>query len=572
MMLIRPAALFLIVAIPRLALAQPTFTANDYTCFSTLFQSGDMRADLDGSGTLTANDYITFQRLYAERDPRANCDGSTSAPAPGWTDLTPPPGAQVFYVAANGNDSNPGTQAAPFRTLAKGYSVLRAGQPDQVLLRSGDTFTQAGMDLNKGSGSLTTYMVIGSYGTGPRPKIRSADSVFGIYSVRGLAIVGLDIQPSSGHPGNGIWMPEGSSNILIEDCLLAGFGVNVASHRAGASGVIDRLKIRRNVFIDPWSSLPQSGHNLFLGEQTNLLIEENVFDRGGRDGGEQTIFRRNVYIHDSGGVTQNVTVLGNLHARSCSDSIQVRPGGNVVRNNLSLQNPTGMTSGGGTFEYNVAIDAKDINSIDRRGTGFELFGTFAGGVRYNIVAHQQTGTENINAFALNSFTGTFAGNFVYDWKPATGNPGWQTAVQWEGGGGTVVCDGNRLYMVSGGMLWRHESAAYSTRFTYRQNLLWTSTPSGGTQGYMQFSTASGVGHDWNSWKSRESNSTFLNAAPSYDLKVGTYLASLGVTPGTDPIATFMTEARKQSKQNWRQEYTAGGFNTWARGRAGVVQP
>ena len=38
---------------------------------------------------------------------------------------TPTRGAADFYIAPNGNDSNPGTQAAPFATLAKARDAVR---------------------------------------------------------------------------------------------------------------------------------------------------------------------------------------------------------------------------------------------------------------------------------------------------------------------------------------------------------------------------------------------------------------------------------------------------------------
>ena len=43
--------------------------------------------------------------------------------------------ASVFYVATTGNDSNPGNQSAPFKTLKKGVSVLRLG--DTLYVRGG---------------------------------------------------------------------------------------------------------------------------------------------------------------------------------------------------------------------------------------------------------------------------------------------------------------------------------------------------------------------------------------------------------------------------------------------------
>ena len=60
-----------------------------------------------------------------------------------------------YYVAKNGNDNNPGTQAQPFLTIGKAASVLTAGQ--MVVVKSG-TYTEKVMTVNGGSG-LTTPIV-----------------------------------------------------------------------------------------------------------------------------------------------------------------------------------------------------------------------------------------------------------------------------------------------------------------------------------------------------------------------------------------------------------------------------
>ena len=43
--------------------------------------------------------------------------------------------AATFYVATTGNDANPGTAAAPFRTLLKGVQTLSSG--DTLIVKGG---------------------------------------------------------------------------------------------------------------------------------------------------------------------------------------------------------------------------------------------------------------------------------------------------------------------------------------------------------------------------------------------------------------------------------------------------
>jgi hypothetical protein len=71
--------------------------------------------------------------------------------------------AATYYVATTGNDANGGTQAQPFRTIAKGLTVLRAG--DTLYLRGG-TY-QEGIDtLQNAIPSGTSWsnpVTIGAY-------------------------------------------------------------------------------------------------------------------------------------------------------------------------------------------------------------------------------------------------------------------------------------------------------------------------------------------------------------------------------------------------------------------------
>lgn len=76
--------------------------------------------------------------------------------------------ATTYYVSAIGSDGNPGTQAAPFKTLAK-INTMYLQPGDQVLLHRGDIFRGA-LDL-KGGGLTNNPITIGAYGSGAAPII-----------------------------------------------------------------------------------------------------------------------------------------------------------------------------------------------------------------------------------------------------------------------------------------------------------------------------------------------------------------------------------------------------------------
>jgi hypothetical protein len=105
--------------------------------------------------------------------------------------------AGTFYVATNGNDSNPGTQAAPWQTINKVNSKTFA-LGSAIYFRGGDTFT----------GNLAPQVVNGS-GSNP--------VVFGCYGI-GRAT----INPSVGGAGQGIVNLDGGViGVTIQDLILA---------------------------------------------------------------------------------------------------------------------------------------------------------------------------------------------------------------------------------------------------------------------------------------------------------------------------------------------------------------
>jgi len=72
----------------------------------------------------------------------------------------------TYYVAAAGNDANPGTQAQPWLTPMRAeYAKLNPG--DSVLFKRGDVFEGGIFDTL--IGTWANPIVIGAYGSGPRP-------------------------------------------------------------------------------------------------------------------------------------------------------------------------------------------------------------------------------------------------------------------------------------------------------------------------------------------------------------------------------------------------------------------
>lgn len=531
--------------------------------------------DTPGNGTWTYQTQA-FTSLYPS--PISNTATATvgvvTPPVAGWSDLSLAPGAVAVYVASSGNDGAAGTHVAPLRTIAAGYARLRDGQPDQLLLKCGDTFTTDTIGWAKASGDPTKPMIVANYGTGPRPKIRSNGTAFylGTQNKRGITFAHLDLAPTSPSDGSSAFLfftPW--SYVRIEGCYMAGYAANIVTQELSAGVWGDNNTIHRCVFAD--SNSPGQGHsqNFFAGQQRGLTITECVMDRGGYL--ENTMFSHDFYGSETNDVLKMV---GNTFARAGSHGYQNR-GGGENRLNLSLGNPINGFVGDSAnrpsvFTDNVAIDSRDINPTDRRGFGFVLSGDIQ--IERNVVAHNVHGTDAIVAYDLDGIkSGTFKNNVGYDWGHPANNVGWPTLVQWEqGGSGPVAFSGNLLAFKAGqfGVCVRNDGRGL-TAVQYSANRYFTVNPLGG---YGQFQSSAGNAvNTFAAWQALagETGSSFATQ-PVVDVSVAAYLTSISITPGSDPLATYMNEARKQERSNWRTEFTAEAYVRWAQTKFGVANP
>lgn len=476
--------------------------------------------------------------------------GVTPPPTSGWTDLTPAIGAQVIHVSSStGDDAAAGTPNAPLRTIAAGYAKLRDGQPDQVLLKRGDTFNES-IGWSKASGNAAKPMVCSSYGTGPRPKIRGGGFYGGQQNKGGLIFAHLDVAPSTPGGGtNGFCFFAPWHDLTIEGCLVSSYYVNVAMQEIDATRLA-RVRFFRCAIVD---GMGGGGHNqgLFVGSCDNLIVEECFFDLNGNVPGFEKLdmFCHNVYLHETNGPS---TFKNNVTARACSHGVQQRSGG-VMDGNLALYNPIGLFQGDASnvynyFRFNGCVGSRNISATELRGFGHWVNGGAGIDVLNNFAAHQHEGTANCEAFEFDGVSGAVVKNNVaLDWI-CPGNEPWGHGFT---GSGVAVFQNNKSYQPNGGQC--------------------VFDSSGGSRvGNHYWSTSANCfnGQPWTAYQSQESGSTFANPGP-LDCHVEKYMVSLGRTGG---VAEFMAECRKQEIQNWRPEFTAQAFNTWARNVLGIAQP
>lgn len=495
------------------------------------------------------------------------------AAAADWTVFTPSPDSRVIYVSnSTGNDANNGlSEQTPKKTLGAGYALLRDGYPDWLLLKCGDTWDDRFASWSKSGRSGTEVMRLGSYGTGARPLLRTGAS-HGLEATspaspaRGnLAITDVHFKAHTYNGSNG--GPFGISlygpfkNVLIENCKVEGYFTNMPLQGYPEQRMTN-ISVRRNVIVDAYKA-GTDGHpqGLLIGHCNGGLVEENILDHNGWNesvsGAVPTIFRHNVYINPDN--TTGMKTLGNIVARGAASGL--RSGGEVCEHNLLLANPVSivLTEDARACRYNVVIDSRDLTSNDPRGLGAIIRNSTNLDFSHNIFAQRSyPGYYNIAALDIGGGVNNsqFRSNVIYKWNPPGENVG--QAILINDSPWALTFSDNILQQTGGG------------------RVVWDNSGQGNysLSGNKHFSTNSQPFHRYSAlnftgWvqATGESGSSFgQHTMPDPNRSIATYMQSIGMTASLD---AFMTEARKQSKQNWRPQFTAQVVGNYMRAGFGL---
>jgi hypothetical protein len=491
----------------------------------------------------------------------------------GWTQFNASPDTRIVYVSSSGgNDANNGlSEATPKKSLSAGKSLLRSGYPDWLLLKKGDVWQ--GQDLGqigKSGRSVAEPMLISSYGSGARPQIRPTSGNSGVQhfsgTLRYLAFADLHIEPTNpvATSGNAFALFAPVEHVLVEGCYMSGFHTDIVLSNGCKS-----VSFRRNVIVDAWVN-----HILAGGGVTDLLLEENVFQKSGL---QNTFYNHSIYIANDD--VSGVTVRGNIVADAHSSGLECRPGG-IAENNLFLRCPVGIVLGGGyeweyfpdgvtgTLRRNVILDGVDMpNGGGARGWGFHLENVGSALVESNLVANCGPANQR-EAFGLEGrFNGaqvynvTLRKNVVSGW----GGPG----VNIHGLAGSqvknIVMDDNDLQnLLDASYLVESEFDVASGEISSMANQFFA-----GQLLTNSWFLLSGQNQSFSGYKTIVGDTTSTNLKASYpnaQANISSYNQSIG---GTASHAAFMAEARKQSRDNWRTEYTAEAVNAWMRASFGM---
>jgi hypothetical protein len=438
--------------------------------------------------------------------------GPPAAQSPdGFTDFPPAADTQVYYVSnSTGDDSNDGSSAStPLRTVRAGLSKLRNGFPDHVLFKRGDVWEEGFGGWKVTGRSSAEPMVIGAYGNGERPRfdfsgiaIERHGGTDGPLNTDNLAFVSLhfngkDHDLTRGNTGptrapSCINWLRPASNILFEDVRFQYCGVVV---QAELPGTVVGWRFYRSQFLDAYASDGEHQECIYLNGVKAFSIEESMFDLCGWHP-QVPAAVPTIYNHciywQKQGPTDGL-VRGNIIMRGASHGVQMRSSGRVL---------------GNVFARN-AIQGFLADDVPPG----EAYGEAIG-----------------NVFLESEDTLPREGH------PATGDQIVPRGWGWE--------------LLSG------KNPAIKTRYVMKDNIFshcrGTGTCMTVASEFYNSEISGNIVWDWKSTVPRDLKE---NAGPfkDPDRTFASYNASLG---GDETFEGFAQQVRKQSKTNWRKEFTA----------------
>ncbi|MFO0831221.1 MAG: hypothetical protein U0637_05165 [Phycisphaerales bacterium] len=347
---------------------------------------------------------------------------------------------QTIYVSSStGLDTNSGlSPSTPKRTLGAAYMELRNHSGDQMLLRRGDTWTNETLYPSdrlwgKSGYSNAQPIVVGAYGSGARPVIRSETNPLRVQTSDGVThfrIENLDIQAirtAINSPQGVAWWATGG-DFTIRDCRIQNFAGNIAID-APAPMTASGFHIERTEILDAFPGPSGSSQGAYVANVFDVLFDGCLVDRNGYRYPDRmaSMLSHNLYLSQTatGVVVRNCVV-----ARGAATGIQMRGQRMDSIANLVLANPLGITMGHsaqtaeqvsrGVIYGNTVIDGGDIGWGDSRlvrGFGISWGRVSSAIIEDNIVAHgwSQGGDEpayTVGDFAYNT---VFRHNVGMDW-------------------------------------------------------------------------------------------------------------------------------------------------------------
>jgi hypothetical protein len=357
--------------------------------------------------------------------------------------------AATYYVSINGKDTNPGTDAAPWRTVSKAAQMLQPG--DTVFIKGGNYVEQvipvrsglAGSDITYAAYPGQIPVLEGQTLSVPDP---SWGGLFWIKNKSHIRVRGLKIQNSAsiyGSPGIAGILVTNSNNILLEDNVTlntrsSGIGVWDSAYvsvvgndiqKAVNGGSQECITIATSSHFEVAHNQVHNGCGLDPGGEGidikqacvfGTVHHNSVYDLPRELGlyvdgysapapGSHDIKVYNNKVHDvslgiaigaeQGGHVQDVQVFNNLVHHTKSQGILVTDwmgSDEGTKKNIAIFNNTVVANGSGGYGGGISIESSRIENIS---------------VYNNILSDNLTWQFRVNTAGESQISGTH--NLIY---------------------------------------------------------------------------------------------------------------------------------------------------------------
>jgi hypothetical protein len=226
----------------------------------------------------------------------------------------------TFYVATSGSDSNPGSQAQPWRTIQKALNTLQPGQ--RALVRAGTYGESLSMDR---AGSSSAPISVEAY-PGEKPIVDATDTHALRVNSSGawFRFRGFKIQNFPGTSGGNVDL-YGSYLEISDNEITASVDQGIYTDEGS-----DHVQILRNWIHHNGEGRTHQSHGIYLQGDDHLVANNLIHDQ---DEG----FGIQVYDNGDRAIVVSNTITNNAHS-----GIVVGGGGGVsgvvVRNNILAYN------------------------------------------------------------------------------------------------------------------------------------------------------------------------------------------------------------------------------------------
>jgi hypothetical protein len=352
---------------------------------------------------------------------------TASAPPPSGSLCAPTGSGVCRYVDPNGNDGNPGTSSAPYRTLQQAANVVNPG--DVVVVRNG-TYTGGStiVDISR-SGTASNPIVFkaenkwGAIINGQNNSSATGVEIRSYYiRVEGFEIYGTNHYGIEAYGGGNVTVAQNHVHDVGHYCTSTSNGI------VGINAYVPNMLIEQNVVHDigRWANgengcstsnnyWQNHDHGVYQGEGDNLIIRNNVFYNFTRGWAIQR-------YDGAGTVVSNLQIVNNTFAGGNPNKdgqiiIATGVNGLVITNNIFYSPTTaGVWLDTGSLSGTIANNLTYGGSVTTGSTsGLTLAGNLTGDPQFTSVGSHnfqlQSGSPAIDrglslSIVLNDFMGT----------------------------------------------------------------------------------------------------------------------------------------------------------------------